>query len=246
MVRLMNLNLTESVSPASVRVTQANLLVEASYRLNLEEKRIIIAAIAKIDSRKTVPDSITITAEEYAKLFDLDVNAAYQQLKEAAVALYDRTIKLNTKDSKNRPIDDEMRWVYRRAVYHSREGKVTIKFSPDLIPYLGQLKEQFTGYKLANVKALKSIYSIRLYELLTQYLPAGERWISVDQFRDMLDLNDKYPRFADLKRWIIEPAIAELNTKSNYDVRYEVEKSGNKISKLWFYFSEKSQLSMDF
>jgi plasmid replication initiation protein len=242
----MNLNLIESASPSSVRVTQSNLLIEASYRLNLEEKRIIMAAIAKIDSRKTVPESITITAEEYAELFDLDVNAAYQQLKGAALALYDRTIKLNTKDAKNRPINDEMRWVYRRAVYHSREGKVTIKFSPDLTPYLGQLKEQFTGYKLANLKALKSIYSIRIYELLTQYLLAGERWISVDQFREMLELNDKYPRFADLKRWIIEPAIAELNTKSNYDVRYEVEKSGNKISKLWFYFSEKSQLSMDF
>ncbi len=240
------MSLTAYRSQKSPVVTQANLLVEASYRLNLEEKRIIIAAISKIDSRGEVPASVTITAEEYAQLFELDINSAYQQIKEAAVRLYDRTIKLNTKDGKNRPVDDEMRWVYRRAIYHSREGKVTLKFSPDLIPYLGQLKEQFTGYKLVNVKALKSTYSIRLYELLTQYLPAGERWITVDQFRDMLDLNDKYPRFADLKRWIIEPAIEGLNIKSNYDVMYNTEKKGRKIHKLWFFFSEKAQMTMDF
>lgn len=240
----MNLKLNDASS--QVRVTQANLLVEASYRLRLEEKRILMVAISKIDSRKNVPESITITAEEYSQFFDIDVNAAYQQLKDAAITLYDRTIKLNTRDSKDRPVDDEIRWVYRRAIYHTREGKVSIKFSPDLMPYIGQLKEQFTGYKLANVKSLRSIYSIRLYELLTQYLPVGERWISVDQFRDVLDLNDKYPRFADLKRWIIEPALEELNTKSNYDVRYSTEKSGKKIAKLWFFFNEKSQLSMEF
>ena len=222
-------------------VAQSNLLVEASYRLNLEEKRIIIAAISKIDSRKDVPASITITAEEYAHIFELDINAAYQQIKDAVIRLYDRTIRLNTKDSKNRIVDDEMRWIYRRAIYHSREGRVTLNFSPDLMPYLGQLKEQYTAYKLVNIKALKSTYSIRLYELLTQYINAGERWITVAQFRDMLDLNDKYPRFADLKRWIIEPAIKELNTKSNYDVLYRTEKQGRTIHTLWFFFNEKAQ-----
>jgi len=226
-------------------VVQSNVLVEASYRLNLEEKRIVIAAISKIDPRKDVPEQITITAEEYAKLFDLDINAAYQQLKEAAAKLYTRTIKLNTKDSKNRPVDDEMRWVYRRAIYHSREGKVTLNFSPDLMPYLGQLKEQFTGYKAYNVRALKSTYSIRLYELLTQYLKAGERWITVDKFREMLDLEDKYPRFADLNRWIIEPSIKELNAKSNYEVLFRPEKKGRAVHKLWFFFNEKQQMTMD-
>lgn len=239
------MNAIATTNHKNATVVQSNVLVEASYRLNLEEKRVVIAAISKIDPRRDVPDSITITAEEYAKLFDLKIDAAYQQLKEAAAKLYTRTIKLNSKDSKNRPVDDEMRWVYRRAIYHSREGKVTLSFSPDLMPYLGQLKEQFTGYKAHNVRALKSTYSIRLYELLTQYLAAGERWITVDKFREMLDLEDKYPRFADLNRWIIEPSIKELNAKSNYEVLFRPEKKGRAVHKLWFFFNEKQQMAMD-
>lgn len=104
-----------------------------------------------------------------------------------------------------------------------------------------QLEKRFTSFKLANISSLTTMYSIRIYELLSEYLPVGERCISVDQFRDMLDLNDKYPLYPDLKRSIIEPAIEELNTKSNYDVRYSEEKSGEEIVKLWFSFNEKSQ-----
>jgi plasmid replication initiation protein len=226
-------------------ITQGNALVEASYRLNLEEKRLIIAAIAKIDSRKEVPAAITITAEEYAELFDLDVNAAYTQLIDASSRLFERTIT-NLKGDDNTQRRKRTRWIYDEEVYKKGEGKVVIRFSPNLFPYLGMLKEQFTGYRLSSVKALKSAYSIRLYELLTQYLSAGERWITVEQFRDMLDVQDKYPRFADLKRWIIEPAVQELNNKSNYDVLYRTERKGRAVHKIWFFFNEKEQMQLDF
>ncbi|MGD8176234.1 hypothetical protein [Marinimicrobium sp. ARAG 43.8] len=69
--------------------------------------------------------------------------------------------------------------------------------------------------------------------------------MTIEQLRHKFDLEDKYPRSADLKRWIIEPAIKELNVKSNYDVHYRTERKGRAVHKIWFYFREKSQLQMD-
>lgn len=99
-----------------------------------------------------------------------------------------------------------------------------------------QLKEHFTMVNSKILLSLTTTYSMRLYEIFTQYLQVGEYCISVDRFRDMLCLNDKQ----DLSS-IIDPALGELNTKSDLDVRYAEEKTGEKITKLWFYFNEKSQ-----
>ncbi len=47
-------------------VTKHNDLTEASYKLTLEEQRLILACIAKIDSREggQIPALLTITAPE--------------------------------------------------------------------------------------------------------------------------------------------------------------------------------------
>lgn len=40
-----------------------------------------------------------------------------------------------------------------------------------------QLEQQFIRYKLANVNSLTTTESIRIYELLIEYLHVGERCI---------------------------------------------------------------------
>ena len=220
---------------SSRTVVQANALIEASYSLNLDEQRIIITAISKIDARgDDLTGSLTISAYEYAELWGLNINAAYQQLKDATERLFERKITvINAKDSSGIQID-ELRWIYRRAVYHEREGKVSLSFSPDLKPYLCNLKEKFTMYHLSDVSGLKKVYSIRLFELLKQYFEVGGRWITVEKFRSILELNEKYKKFAELKRWVIMPAIKELNQKTKYDISFSAEKKGRAVVKIWF------------
>lgn len=224
----------------SPTVTQANQLIEASYRLTLEEKRLIIICISKLHRKKEIPDEVSITVEEYASTFDLGMKSAYKQLKEAKDRLYDRDIKF-----RNDAVSRRLRWVYG-VDYHEGQGMVTLKFSPEIKNHIGFLKNQFTPYRLNNVKSLKSTYSIRLYELLSQYLQDGQRWILVDDFRSMFELEDKYPKYADLRKWVIEPSVDELNTKSNYEVTFKPEKNGRNVVKLWFYFKEKKQFTMEF
>ena len=78
---------------AGCTVSKSNALIRASYRLTLAEQRVILACLAQVDSRKRMQnlntlelqtEGLTITAIEYAKLFELEMHTAYEQLQDAA------------------------------------------------------------------------------------------------------------------------------------------------------------------
>ena len=214
-------------------VVKHNDLIEAGYKLSLEEQRLVLACISKVDSRPEaeMPDSITITAREYADLFGMQLKNAYVQLREATSNLYERDIQIKG-DRKTR----RMRWV-SSVLYNDGEGSVTLDFSQRIKPYLSQLNGMFTRYQLAQVTRLKSPYSIRLYELLSQWRSTGERVIEVSELRSLLELEDKYSKFSDLRKWVIQPAVSELNRQTDLDVTFDTQREGRSIARLLFAFT---------
>ena len=62
--------------------------------------------------------------------------------------------------------------------YRSSEGTIELSFDSKLKPYLLQLKNQFTSYRLSNILTLKSTYSIRLYELMKKWQHLGQLGVS--------------------------------------------------------------------
>lgn len=217
-------------------VTKHNSLIEASYKLTLNEQRLVLSCIAQLDPRKPLPkDNIfTVTAREFAKTYELNEKIAYKELEDASKNLYERDIK--TYDGKYR---ERFRWVYF-VQYHDGDGKVTMGFSPCVIPYLTMLHERFTSYNLKQIAGLKKSYSIRLLEFLTQFKSTGKILIDLEKFKERLDLKNEYKRFYDLKRRVIEPAIKELREKSDLVINWRPIKGdiGKKTKQLEFIFSD--------
>ena len=221
-------------------VTKANALIEASYALSLNEQRIILACAAQLDGRKPLPkDNIfELTVDEFQALFNTDARNAYREMEDAANRLYDRDIRKIEKKVRKR-----MRWVYM-AEYRKGEGRVKLGFSPEIAPYLTMLHKRFTSYRLAEVAELSSVYSIRLYEMLAQYQSTGFLGISVEDFKERLQLEGKYGRFANLKARVIEPAVRELTRKTSVDVNWTPIKKGRTVERLEFRFEEKAQMQL--
>ncbi len=221
----------------NLTVTQSNHLTEASYRLRLDEKRLILAAISKIDSRNQVPNEISITAKEFGDLFDIDATNAYRQLENATDQLYERDIRITEPEKQRRR---RMRWV-QTVTYEDGQGMVRLEFTERVKPYLGQLKSHFTSYKLIEVKHFSSGHSIRLYELLMQFKKTGVREVEVSWLREYFGLTTQHKLFAAFRRYVIEPAVKEVNTKSNIEVEWTPIKRGRIIHKIRFNFFEKQQ-----
>ena len=219
----------------------ANTLVRASQSLNLSEKRIMMAAIAKMAGVST--GEVKITAEEYANSFDLPIKQAYDQLKEAAENIYQRSISLSKEDSKGK-IHTKFRWIAGYK-YHDGMGFISLGFTNYVIPYLVDLQEQFTKYRLQQAGALRSIYSWRLLELLTQQ-SSGWLLISIEDFHHAMDTpKSRRNNFGRLRIDVIEPAVNELRNKDGWLIEWLPIKSGRKVTQLRFDFKKDPQGKLD-
>jgi plasmid replication initiation protein len=217
-------------------VAKANALVQASYKLSLNEQRLVLACVAQLDSRKLLPKDnlFTLTAADFAETYGITVDQAYEALNEASNSLYERDVKLF--DGK---VKERFRWVYH-VKYYQGESKVCLGFSQTIMPYLTMLNKQFTSYQMANVAKLRSTYSIRLYEFLIQYKSTGKLIIKLDDLKQRLELDGQYSRFSNMKMRILDPAVKELKEKSSLVIDWRAIKKGRTVDRLEFTFRDES------
>lgn len=226
----------------NLSVTKSNNLIDASYKLNAQAQKLVLACLGKVDSRpdKDVPKEISLSASEFSEMMGIDIKNAHRELYKAADALFKSSIQLREGND-----DIELYWIQKKAKKIKGEGAVTLTWSDDVLRYICQLKSRFTSYKLRNIASLQSSHSIRLYELLMKFNATGERVIYLEDFKSALGISDKYPQFRDLNKWVIKPAVEELNQRSDLIIKIETIKKGRSVSALSFEFRKSAQLKMD-
>jgi plasmid replication initiation protein len=223
----------------------SNHIVNAAQSLNLSEKRLVSVAMAKLDSlAKTFPAKpIRITAIEYAECFGINERTAYDQLKKGGETLYNRDIKRVHKTDKGDRVQ-KIRWV-SSLEYQNGAGFVQIRFTPEVAPYLVDLKKRFTTYKLEQTRALRSMHSWRLYENLKRWETTGKWIVEIDDFHRVMESSKSYQEnFAQLRKWVIEPAVKELRAVNNLEIEWRAWKTGRKVTRLVFIFEPAAQMQM--
>lgn len=225
-------------------VVKSNRLIEASYRLTLNEQRIILYAISRSreEQKGLFPDEpVVITADAFAKQFpSIDKGHVYHQLKDAMDALYERSVTLHETDERTGlPQVSKTRWI-SKASYIDGVGQVKIVFTSDVIKYITRLEEEFTSYQLEKVGNMTSFYAVRIYELLAQHRVIGSRTLNLKNLRETLQIaQDEYKLTADFIRKVIEVAVDQINKHSDLTVKYESKKTGRAITDFAFKIKEK-------
>jgi len=236
--------------PAGERwVTMSNALTRAAHGLTLGEKRLVIAAVSKLDSRAIKPGeapTTRITAEEYAKIAQCSMPTAYEALQGAAKTLYNRSITFYEASHRRNgkplpPTMVRMRWV-GEAKYQIGEGWVELAWWPKLLPHLVGLKRQFTSYQLQQVGALRSTYSWKLLELLMRFKSTGWAEYTIEDFAASMEATEKQRAdFGKIRTKIIEPAVKELIEKDGWLIKWEPIKAGRKVKAVRFEFERDPQ-----
>lgn len=225
-------------------IVKSNALIQASYKLSLNEQRIILLAVAGLHSARpgvhpkyNQVDNIKITAEEFAEAWNLPMNKAYEALKDATNELYERSIiEINDKHHK------KMRWV-DAVQYHDGQGWAVLSFTPHVTPHLTSLKGKFTEYRLGQVANLRSTYAVRLFEWCVQFVDTGWLQIGLEDLTQRLGVN--YRLYNDIRRFVIEPAVKELKAKSNLEIGWAPIKEGRSVKAIRFTFKEQDQGKLD-
>lgn len=219
-------------------VVKSNKVVEASYELTLGEQRLVLACIAQIKRGQIIDanSEFEITATEFAKMFGIRESTAYTELQEASERLLERLIVIGS--DKDEII--KTRWI-SSIHYKNRQGNIRLHFAPVMIPYISLLQSEFTMYNLEFISKMSSTYSIRIYELLTQWGGVGNRRIDLDVLKKMLCIEDKYKAIKDFKTRVLHPALQEINKNSDLIVDYEQYKDGRTVKGFEFIFKLKDE-----
>lgn len=233
---------------AERNVNMSNQLTRAAHKMGLPQKRIIALAIAKNDSRHSqhiVQNqqggwTIQITAKDYADTYGVAIEQAYNQLRSGVDALIETSWEI-IEQRHGRTTRTKGSWMHK-ATYHDGKGMIDIVFHPMIAPHVLCLAAEFTTYKLKQAAALRSMYSWRLFECLMSWQQTGRWTVRVDKFREIMQVPEKYEKnFAQVRRWIIEPAVKELREKQNWIIEWRGFKEGREVAELEFTFRPNPQ-----
>lgn len=230
-------------------IRQSNDLIEASYKIaSLGESRLIRLLIAQIEPHDKEFKTYQINVSDFAHVFGLNDQDGrlYELIDSASQALTRRSISIRNGKSWL-----HMNWL-SSAEYKNGNGYVELCFDPKLKPYLLELKGYFTQYKLDTIVNFRSVYSIKLYELLkSEEFKANtqgrfKRHFEYTELREKLGVENEHPLFADFRIYTIEIAKREINQHSDLlitDIEYS--KTGRKVTHIIFSVARKAQCDLD-
>ena len=226
-------------------VVKDNALMNASYNLDLVEQRLILLAIVEArESGKGINanDPLTVHAESYINQFGVARQTAYQALKDACDDLFARQFSYQEINERGNTENVRSRWV-SEVRYVDAEATVKLIFAPIVIPLITRLEERFTQYEMKQISELSTGYAIRLYELLICWRTTGKTpIIELADFRQKMGVLDaEYQRMYDLKKYVLEPSLKQINEHTDITASYEQHKKGRTITGFSFKFKQKKK-----
>lgn len=219
-------------------VTKSNKLITSRYNLSLQEQRLILALVSLIDSKNhTQFYEYEMKVSEFAELLGIE-NTNHTYLAKITRQLMGKVVE----------IEDEKKvlqvhWL-SSCTYYKGEGRVKLELHRELMPYLLQLKEQFTTYYLSNVMQMKSKYSIRVYEILKGNQFKKNFEIELDELQKVLNAQN-YLTYSSFRQKVLEPALKEINAQTDIIVQYIPKKIGNKVVSISFGIVSKRKLEQE-
>lgn len=218
-------------------VVQANELIEGKQNLKLNSAKIMRSLIMQIKPDDDELKSYIISIADLSKMLDVapanlyrDIDSITDDILKNHVAIKDRA---NGKFIK-------IQWV--TACAYEKGVGLAVKMNPLLKPFLLNLQEHYTQYQLENILAMKSIYAIRVYELLQKeqimrFMPKEGAYIvlTVKEIRKACDCENKFEKISQFKTRVLDMAVREIYRTTTYKIDYECIKNGRIIKAIKFH-----------
>lgn len=181
-----------------------------------------------IETGKGWTDTIEIDMKKflegigYKKVWtDYNLNekrAMYRALKQ----MQTKTFEIRTKKHINEMDSDEYNTIYRSYSYFSyieydiETGILSVNMPKQTQQFLMNYETGFTPVEFKNMVKLKSKYAKILYLFFRSYRDGVDHTdYTLEHLRQLLGLESKYPEWYNFKRYVLEPAMEEINTKTD-------------------------------
>ncbi len=122
---------------------------------------------------------------------------------------------------------------------------INYKFHNRFIMYFTGICKDYFKLSIQEVISLNSTYAIRIYQILKtkQNMTICEFEYSIDELKKMLNIQDKYERYNDFKRFVIELSKQQINDSevSEFSIDYEEIKTSRAVTSIKFHILKKGK-----
>jgi hypothetical protein len=211
-------------------VAQSNVLIERPWTMTILEARIFVLLLRGLKRDETESRRIVVP------LADLVGNEpiggrGYQLLHAALKGIDAIRIELPVANKKQ---DFRLAPLVHTIHLDSGQGTFSGYFSPDVLPYLTNLADSFTLGQVADLLSIRSPNTYKMYWLLKSWEFRSPITVQVDRLRELTSGLGAYEQFAEYRRNVLKPAVAELNELS-LDVSFVEHKVGRVVDKVEFH-----------
>mgnify|MGYP002780682402 CR=1 FL=1 len=204
-----------------LEIRQHNALTNARYDYSELQLDLLFFIVSRL--RKDQKTSLyELPIKELALLTGKQYHLPY--LRQATEGMGSRMFEVET------PERVKQLWMFQRVEYLKGQGIIEIKLTEDILPYLFDLKDNFTSYTLAAALRLNSKYAKRIYQLCSQWKDLGEtKKYDLQDFKKMLGLldekgNKKRKQIGQLREKVLDIAVKQSNEHTELHISYKLEK----------------------
>ncbi|WP_282671801.1 RepB family plasmid replication initiator protein [Lactococcus lactis] len=239
------------------KVVEHNSLITSMAKMQKTALKMFELAVSCIDTENPPKDNIIyLSKKELFAFFDVSSASKHTRFKEA-IELMQKQAFFQIKEVKDKGYEMTSIVPIPTVKWNSYNDDVMIQFNQFIMPYLIDLKAEFTQYKISELKELNSKYSIILYRWLSMNYNQYEHYsykggrraeqveayrnpsISVKELREITDTVNEYPRFDNFERRVLKIALKEINAHTSFNVSYEKVKKGRSIDSIVFHIEKK-------
>ncbi|MGX5378335.1 replication initiation protein [Ligilactobacillus sp. LYQ135] len=239
-------------------VAQNNDLIKSFPDMRLASMKIFEIAVGAVDtSAEKIQREVFLKKNAIYDALEQTGNNRTTRLREAMEQLQQQALfhLLPSKETRGHEIIISP---ISKIEWDDKEDYVSLSFTPDILPYITKLKENFTQYKLEYVLKLNSRHAVTIYKILvmsfnkymnykkSNNVPKEKllQWknptISVKELRSATGTRNTYPNFAIFRKNVLDKAVNEINEKTNLIVNYDKIRSGRHISDIQFHIEQKN------
>lgn len=216
-----------------------NFFQEARYGLSLQEHRIVYFSILTGQQNGTPFEPVTISVSEFKDVCGLAGGSSYYELTKITKSLIQKSVEIIYLDDSGKHLL-QTSWV-TDVTYHQKTGTVTITPNKKLQMFFDNPKRKYSTTEFYYLVKFTCQYSERLYELLKSLDFKTIVDFDIEELREKLAVKKKYPNYADLLRYVISPAIEDVNKFTDLEIDLR-EKRGkyNKVTAVIFSVKKKA------
>ena len=239
------------------KVVEHNSLITSIAKMDKTPLKMFELAVSCINTEEPPKDNtVYLSKRDLFAFFKVSDNDKHRRFKEAVEKMQKQAFfQIKEEEGKGFKFKSIVPIPYVEWTdYHD---EVKIEFHREIMPYLINLKKNFTQHALSDIAELNSKYSIILYRWLSMQYNQYEHYsvkggrraeqveayrnptITVKELRVMTDTVNEYKRMFQFTEWILEKPLAEINAHTSFNVSYEKVKKGRSIDSIVFHIEKK-------